>query len=183
VQPGGKGGLATKASYFSKELNEDFLGEVFCLRNVAGHSQAKRVDPAIMSLVKLLEGHHVALSRFLRESVIRFLMRLGFGCGHVFVFGQATKILIFALLLPRSRLRIFKGAAMRFPQQMPGGSAFALNAGVMRRFQRVVALSDPKDIEFPQPQQYFCVTAFNSNRCDRVNDSPPLRLTCAKRIS
>jgi hypothetical protein len=31
----------------------------------------------------------------------------------------------------------------------------ALNAGVMRRFQRVVALPDPKDIEFPQPQQHF----------------------------
>jgi hypothetical protein len=29
----------------------------------------------------------------------------------------------------------------------------ALNAGVMRRFERVVALPDPKDIEFPQPRQ------------------------------
>jgi hypothetical protein len=31
----------------------------------------------------------------------------------------------------------------------------ALNAGVMRRFERVVALPDPKDVEFPQPQQHF----------------------------
>jgi hypothetical protein len=31
----------------------------------------------------------------------------------------------------------------------------ALNAGVMRRFERVVALPEPKDIEFPQPQQQF----------------------------
>jgi hypothetical protein len=108
-----------------------------------------------MSLVKLLEGHHVALSRFLRESVIRFLMRLGFGCGHVFVFGQATKILIFRAADPQSRLRIFQRSGERFPQQCFGESAFALNAGVMRRFQRVVALSDPKDIEFPQPQQHF----------------------------
>jgi hypothetical protein len=29
------------------------------------------------------------------------------------------------------------------------------NAGVMQRFKRVVALPDPKDIEFPQPQQHF----------------------------
>jgi hypothetical protein len=27
------------------------------------------------------------LSRFLSESVICFLLRLGFACGHVFVFG------------------------------------------------------------------------------------------------
>ena len=31
----------------------------------------------------------------------------------------------------------------------------ALNAGVMRRWKRVVALPDSKDIEFPQPQQHF----------------------------
>jgi len=35
------------------------------------------------------------------------------------------------------------------------GNVVALNAGVMRRFKRVVALPDPKDIEFPQPQQDF----------------------------
>jgi hypothetical protein len=31
----------------------------------------------------------------------------------------------------------------------------ALDAGVMQRFKRVVALPDPKDFEFPQPQQHF----------------------------
>ena len=65
VQPGGKSRLTTKASNFSKELNEDFLSEVFSLRDVAGHSQAERVNPAIVPLVELLEGRHVALSRFL----------------------------------------------------------------------------------------------------------------------
>ena len=87
VQPGGKGRLTTKASNFSKELNEDFLSEIFGLRDIAGHSQAERVNPAIMPLVKLLEGSHVALGRLLRQSVIGFLRRLGFGCGHVFVLG------------------------------------------------------------------------------------------------
>ena len=38
VQPGSKGRLTTKASNFSKELNEDFLSQVFSLRDVAGHS-------------------------------------------------------------------------------------------------------------------------------------------------
>jgi hypothetical protein len=34
-------------------------------------------------------------------------------------------------------------------------SGVALIAGVMRGFERVVALPDPKDIEFPQPLQAF----------------------------
>jgi hypothetical protein len=42
----------------------------------------------------LLEGRHVALSRLLSQRVIRFRLRLDFGCGHVFVLGQATKIFI-----------------------------------------------------------------------------------------
>jgi len=34
-------------------------------------------------------------------------------------------------------------------------SLVTLNAGVMRGFERVVALPEPKDIEFPQPLQLF----------------------------
>ena len=112
-----------------------------------------------MPLVKLLEGRHIALGRFLRQSVISFLRRLGFGCGHVFVLGQATKISILNACSPgQSRVRVFKGAATissAFPAGCCGGSVVALNAGVMRHFKRVVALPDPKDIEFPQPQQHF----------------------------
>ncbi|MDQ1636663.1 MAG: hypothetical protein QOF62_2 [Pyrinomonadaceae bacterium] len=62
MQPGGKGRLTTKASNFSKELDEDLLCQVFGFRNVAGHSQAEGVNPAIMPLVELLESGHVALS-------------------------------------------------------------------------------------------------------------------------
>jgi hypothetical protein len=40
----------------------------------------------------LLKGGHVALSSLLSQSEICFLLRLGFGCGHVFVLGQATTI-------------------------------------------------------------------------------------------
>jgi hypothetical protein len=42
-----------------------------------------------------------------------------------------------------------------FPANLWRDNVVALNAGVMRRFKRVVALPDPKDIEFPQPQQHF----------------------------
>jgi hypothetical protein len=160
VQPGGKGRLPTKASDFSKELNEDFLREVFCLRDVAGHSQTERVNPAIMPLIKLLKGHHVALSRLLSESVIGFVLRLGFGCGHVFVLGQAYEEYLFSTCSPRvSLVRVFQRSSNPFFLSILNRSdarlVVALNAGVMRRFRRVVALPDPKDIEFPQPQQHF----------------------------
>jgi hypothetical protein len=60
----------------------------------------------------LLESRHVALGRFLRQSVIGFLRRLGFGCGHVFVLGQATKISILNACSPGfSRVRVFKRVA------------------------------------------------------------------------
>jgi hypothetical protein len=45
-----------------------------------------------MPLVELLEGCHIALSGFLRQRVIRFRLRLGFGCGHVFLLGKPRKI-------------------------------------------------------------------------------------------
>jgi hypothetical protein len=74
-----------------------------------------------MALVKLLEGRHVALGRFLSQSVICFLRRLDFGCGHVFVLGQATR---FSSSTPvRHELHesaFFKGAATfssAFPSQ------------------------------------------------------------------
>ncbi|MFN2516316.1 MAG: hypothetical protein ABR556_08875 [Pyrinomonadaceae bacterium] len=112
-----------------------------------------------MPLVKLLEGSHVALSRFLSQRVISFLLRLDFGCGHVFVLGQATKDLPSLTLVRHDyhESACFKGAAT-WPQYFPQGilrGVVALNTAVMRGFERVVALPDPKDIEFPQPHEYF----------------------------
>ena len=113
-----------------------------------------------MPLVKLLEGCHIALSRLLRQCVVRFLLRLGFGCGHVFVLGQATKDSVFScsfatiITSPRlSKERQLISSA--FPRRALARRLVALNAGVMRRFQRVVALPGPKDVEFPQPRQRF----------------------------
>jgi len=58
----------------------------------------------------------------------------------------------------------FKGAGnffLRYSQQELLRGLGRLNAGVMRRFERVVALPEPKDIEFPQPQAtvYFKANA------------------------
>ena len=113
-----------------------------------------------MALVKLLEGRHVALRRLLRQSVIRFLRRLGFGCGHVFVWGKLRRLPPLTLVRPGPFTRPrFQGSGNLIPADFPiglmRGNLVALNAGVMRRFKRVVALPNPKDIEFPQPQQHF----------------------------
>ena len=44
-----------------------------------------------MTLVKLFESSHIALGGFLSQLIICRLRCLGFGCGHVFVLGQARK--------------------------------------------------------------------------------------------
>jgi hypothetical protein len=82
MQPGRKSRLAAKASYFAKELDEDLLREVFGLRDVLRHPKAQGVNAAVMALVKLLEGMHIAPCGFLRQRVIRTWRCLGFGCGH-----------------------------------------------------------------------------------------------------
>ncbi len=85
VQPRRKGRLAAKASYFSKELDEDLLRQVFGLRDALRHSQAEGINATVMTLVKLLEGLHIAFGSPLRQRVIRSLRFLGFGCGHLSV--------------------------------------------------------------------------------------------------
>ena len=134
VQPGGKGRFTTKASNFSKELNEDLLCQVFSLRNVAGHSQTERVNPTIVSLVKLLKGCHIALSRLLSQLVIRLLLRFDFGCGHVFILGPGDSRLaifwrLFATIVTCPR---FSKEQQPHPQHFPVEhvrSAVALIAG------------------------------------------------------
>jgi hypothetical protein len=112
-----------------------------------------------MPLVKLLEGCHIALSRLLSQCVIRFRLRLDFGCGHVFVLGQGTKkssrTLVHHLYHESACFKEAATFSSTFPCGLMRGVLVALNAGVMQRFERVVALPDPKDIEFPQPRQHF----------------------------
>lgn len=107
-----------------------------------------------MPLVKLLEGHHVALSRLLSQRVISFLLRLDVGCGHVFVFLQATKApRRFSACSHRvSRVRFFKGAqplCLDISPWVLRVTSWPQRGCVMQRFKRVVALPDPKDMNFP----------------------------------
>lgn len=60
VQPGSEGRLATKASNFSKELDEDLLGEILGFSCIGDHSQAQAVDPTLVALVQNFEGYHIA---------------------------------------------------------------------------------------------------------------------------
>jgi hypothetical protein len=80
-----------------------------------------------MPLVKLLEGGHIALSRFLCQRVICFLVRLGFGCGHVFVLGLATK----ALNLKRWRAEIVTSPRLSKEQQPLGLNFFLRGTGLL----------------------------------------------------
>jgi hypothetical protein len=71
----------------------------------------------------LLEGCHIALSGFLSQRVIRFLLRLGFGCGHVFVLGQVTKDSSLTPCSPRlSRVRVFQRSGDFFLSISQAGS-------------------------------------------------------------
>jgi hypothetical protein len=106
-----------------------------------------------MTLVKLFESSHVVLGCLLRQLIICRLRCLGFGCGHVTRLGQAFgRYFTTSCLLARFHASAsFKGAL--FPQNDRVGIAVrrssTLNAAVMRRFLRVVALPDPKILIFP----------------------------------
>jgi hypothetical protein len=52
----------------------------------------------------------------------------------------------------------------------------ALNAGVMQRFERVVALPNPKVLKFPAAATLFRNLDLKSSKCDRVTDNQPLPL-------
>jgi hypothetical protein len=150
VKPRRESGLAPKTTDFSKELYEDLLSEIFSLRDISGHPQAERINATIMALEKLLESSHVSLGGFLSQLIVSRLRCLGFGCGHVFVCSGKLGII---LQLPAcsarfSRFRQFQGSGT-FPRTTRVGMRcqvqYPQTAAVMRRFERVVALPDPKN--------------------------------------
>src|SRR4030095_8943628 len=121
-----KSGFAPKTTDFSKELYEDLLSEIFGLRDVAGHSQAERVDATVMALVKLLESCHVTLGGFLPQLIVCRLRCLGFGCGHVLVCsGKLERI----SQLPACAARFFT------LHQFQGSGTFLLTTRVGMRSQ------------------------------------------------
>src|SRR5258705_13914418 len=83
MKPGSKSRLTSKTTNLSKELNENLLSEVFCFRNISGHTQAETIHAAIMTLVQILESAHIALGRLLRQLIVCRLRCLRFGSGHV----------------------------------------------------------------------------------------------------
>src|SRR5262245_51150850 len=108
-----------------------------------------------MALVKLFESSHVILGGLLRQLIICGLRCLSFGCGHVTrLLGQAGKkfhnfqLVWHDITLPRVSRERYSG-----PSKCPRGDAVqspnTLNAAVMRRSARVVALPDPKNSDFP----------------------------------
>jgi hypothetical protein len=69
----------------------------------------------------LLEGRHIALSRLLSQCVIRFRLRLDFGCGHVFVLGKLRRFhpqRLFATIITSPHV---SKERQPFPQHFPDG--------------------------------------------------------------
>jgi hypothetical protein len=64
-------------------LDENFLRQIFRFHHVAGHAQAQRIYPPVMTLVKLLEGLHVTSGGSLRQLKIRTAWCLCFVRGHL----------------------------------------------------------------------------------------------------
>src|SRR5207302_732 len=83
MQPGRKRRLAAETPNLAKELDKDFLRQVFGLSHILGHAQAERIDATVVTLIKLLEGFHVAVGaivivvRVRIERLVKELIRAG----------------------------------------------------------------------------------------------------------
>src|SRR5262249_30081533 len=71
MQPGGKGRLSAKAADLAKQLDKDFLCQIFGLDDISSHAQAERIYSAVVPLVKLLEGSHVTFGGPLGQLKVR----------------------------------------------------------------------------------------------------------------
>ena len=135
-----------------------------------------------MTLVELFKGSHVSLGSPLGQRVVRRLRCLGFGCGHVSPARASQEGFYISLLVRHDHhaSASFKGAALSSlstPWGAVRGLSSALNAGVMQRFERVVALPDPKKLCFSQPnQQLRQFRPLMSPGSGQMNDNQPLRL-------
>ena len=87
MQPGSKSRLAAKTADFPKKLDEDLLRQVFRFRDISGHAQAERIYAAIVALVKLFEGFHIAFGGPLLDLFNRGQPILGLPGGFPVVFG------------------------------------------------------------------------------------------------
>src|SRR5437763_17203644 len=63
-------------------MDEDFLRDVFRLRDVLCHPQAEAIDAAVITPIDFREGLHVAVRGSLRQLLISALRRIANGCGH-----------------------------------------------------------------------------------------------------
>jgi hypothetical protein len=60
MEPGGKGRFPSKTTDFTKELDEDFLREVFGFRGILCHAKTEGIDSSVMALVEQLERGDVS---------------------------------------------------------------------------------------------------------------------------
>ena len=82
MQPGSKCRFPAKAANLPKQLDKNFLREIFGLDHVSGHAQAERIYAPVMPLVKLLEGLHVTFGGALGQLKVGSFGRLCLVLGH-----------------------------------------------------------------------------------------------------
>lgn len=56
MEPGGEGGLSTEEAELAMELEEDFLGEIFCQGEVLDHAHADGEDSLLVEVIELCKG-------------------------------------------------------------------------------------------------------------------------------
>src|ERR1700676_5499516 len=61
VETGGESPRAAKSSNLPEQLQEGFLGQIFCRRRVGGHANTKRIDPALVQVIQRLKGFCIPL--------------------------------------------------------------------------------------------------------------------------
>src|SRR5437867_8985336 len=85
MRPGSRSRVAAKTADFPKKLDGGLLRQVFRFRDISGHAQAERIYAAIVTLVKLFEGFHIAFGGQLRQLVIRSSRCISFDWSHLLV--------------------------------------------------------------------------------------------------
>ena len=71
VQPGAEPALAAKRSDFSKQVNEDFLGQILSLRRIVRHTQTYGIDSPVVAFVQIPDCLRAPISGRARQRIVR----------------------------------------------------------------------------------------------------------------
>ena len=73
VQPGAEPALTAKRSDLSKQVNEDFLGQILSLCRIVCHTQTYGIDSPVVAFVQIAECLRGAIRGRARQRIVRGL--------------------------------------------------------------------------------------------------------------